>query len=351
MKKSFIIQALFTAFLITVYSSSSNAQTNNIDMRSYVTPDKKIYNQGEKISIKFSGFPGFQKDWIGIYKQNELNRNFITWKYTGGNEQGVVDFEVPIEPGRYEFRGFANDGYDRFVTSGTITVRSADITAYNTDWSGTWRTNYNNLTLNISGNTVWGTYGDNDGKVEGIVNGNIITGWWKRSNGGSGRFEFRMSADGNSYTGKWGANEEIPDKDWNGTKVITNRRTNYNSTQTGSNNPAVTIKPAANSRITENDLAGIWDATGYTCESSIAVEKIKITVTGNKITAVKITGDNCVPAGEITWEGTLSGDRISGRGRVSSGPGTPRSWYNGITITVIDKNTLQGFLGVTYRRH
>lgn len=53
------------------------------------------------------------------------------------------------------------------------------------------------------------------------------------------------------------------------------------------------------------DLTGTWIAKGYRCERGGLVEKIQISVQGNHLVAKKITGDNCVPAGNITFQGTL----------------------------------------------
>ncbi len=350
MKKYSLFPVLLLALFFMMRSGNSNAQSNNIDVRSYINPEKKVYKQGEKIRINYSGFPGFEKDWIGIYKQTESNRNYLTWKYTNGNRQGVIELEVPKEPGSYELRGFADNGYERFVTSKIFTVRSAGLTPYNTDWSGTWRTNFSDLVIEQSGNTVTGTY--DKGKIRANANGNIITGWWYEGSR-EGRFEFVMSGDGKTFTGKRGDNYEDPSKPCKGTKIISSGKT-VPTVNSANPKPAVEQKTPVSKltgQLTAKDLAGIWDATGYACESSVPLEKIKITFDGNKLIAVKITGDNCVPKGEVTWEGTLSGNMISGRGRVSSGAGTPLRWLDGITIKVIDRNTLQGFLGVTYRRN
>ncbi len=100
---------------------------------------------------------------------------------------------------------------------------------------------------------------------------------------------------------------------------------------------------------TAADLTGNWEAAGYGCDPPIPLQKIKIQLKGTKLIATKITGDDCVPAGNVTWEGTLNGNVITAQGKVSSGAKTPMRWIP-VTITVIDKNTLQGFTNVTYRR-
>jgi hypothetical protein len=97
-------------------------------------------------------------------------------------------------------------------------------------------------------------------------------------------------------------------------------------------------------------LIGVWDATGYFCPNPAPLQTVRITLQGNKLIAVKLKGDDCVPAGQVTWEGTLSGGVISGRGRVSDGPRTTIRWLDGVSIRMVDQDTLEGFYGVTYRR-
>ena len=71
------------------------------------------------------------------------------------------------------------------------------------------------------------------------------------------------------------------------------------------------------------DLNGKWLGKGYTCFESLDAdgnpvgsvkldEEISISQDGDKVAATKITGDECVKAGEKTWEGKISGDWIEG---------------------------------------
>ena len=52
-----------------------------------------------------------------------------------------------------------------------------------------------------------------------------------------------------------------------------------------------------------NSLCGIWYGLGYSCNGSIPVEIIRIEHINDFVRATKITGDNCVEAGQITWQG------------------------------------------------
>jgi hypothetical protein len=53
------------------------------------------------------------------------------------------------------------------------------------------------------------------------------------------------------------------------------------------------------------NLAGTWDGTGYTCGQGVLTEKVQVSTSPNSLVATKITGDDCVPAGNITFQGTL----------------------------------------------
>ena len=73
----------------------------------------------------------------------------------------------------------------------------------------------------------------------------------------------------------------------------------------------------------DSDLNGKWLGKGYTCFESLDADgnpvgsvksdqEISISQDGDKVVATKITGDECVKAGEKTWEGNISGDWIEG---------------------------------------
>jgi hypothetical protein len=49
-------------------------------------------------------------------------------------------------------------------------------------------------------------------------------------------------------------------------------------------------------------LQGTWTGYGYYCErkGNKLTERVSLSVRGNYLTATKITGDHCVPAGNIT---------------------------------------------------
>ncbi|MEZ4942154.1 MAG: papain-like cysteine protease family protein [Saprospiraceae bacterium] len=61
------------------------------------------------------------------------------------------------------------------------------------------------------------------------------------------------------------------------------------------------------------NLSGTWIGTGYQCPiGDYHRETVQITHEGNSITAVKITGDPCVPAGNVTFSGTFDPEDKTG---------------------------------------
>lgn len=84
--------------------------------------------------------------------------------------------------------------------------------------NGVYNTNFNQMSLSITGNKVTGTYKWNDGRIEGTLNGTVLTGWWYQSNG-KGKFIFNFNNNFTAFTGKWGYNDNNPSNAWNGTKT------------------------------------------------------------------------------------------------------------------------------------
>lgn len=108
-----------------------------------------------------------------------------------------------------------------------------------------------------------------------------------------------------------------------------------------------------NSMYNRIDLTGNWTGEGYGCERGGLVEKIQITVNGNYLVAKKITGDNCVPAGNITFQGTLPELISEGSSfPVSWTVGTPTNPASGKTVqdlTVLNTNSFSSY-GVKFTR-
>ncbi|MDB4530871.1 Ig-like domain-containing protein [bacterium] len=88
---------------------------------------KAEYEKGEVIKVSFSGGPGNAKDWLGLYKEGELNDDDDILKrlYVDGTEEGndaktegVVSVEADLAPGSYQVSLFENDGRNILATVG-----------------------------------------------------------------------------------------------------------------------------------------------------------------------------------------------------------------------------------------
>lgn len=84
-----------------------------------------------------------------------------------------------------------------------------------TGWAGGWASDFGRMRLQQSGGRVTGSYDYKGGRLDGTVQGGVLSGRWTQTNG-SGRFEFRLGADGKSFSGRWGRGETLDGGAWNG---------------------------------------------------------------------------------------------------------------------------------------
>jgi len=61
----------------------------------------------------------------------------------------------------------------------------------------------------------------------------------------------------------------------------------------------------SSAKATGINLAGNWSGTGYSCETGPLTEQVQISINQDNLVATKITGDDCVPAGNTTFQGTV----------------------------------------------
>jgi hypothetical protein len=91
-------------------------------------------------------------------------------------------------------------------------------------WTGVWDTNWGPMELTQSDGSVTGTYEFDQGQIQGTVEGNKLVGTWAEAptDGGfarEGEFEFTMSPDGNSFTGRWRYDSEGDWDELSGTRI------------------------------------------------------------------------------------------------------------------------------------
>jgi parallel beta-helix repeat protein len=104
--------------------------TNGVEMDSLnfnvmvptVTATPASVNTCEEITVSYAGAPGYENDWIAMYKSGSPDTSFTSRQYLDGNENGTVILDAP-DPGMYDFRIFENDSYTRLATSSSIEVK------------------------------------------------------------------------------------------------------------------------------------------------------------------------------------------------------------------------------------
>lgn len=101
--------------------------------------------------------------------------------------------------------------------------------------------------------------------------------------------------------------------------------------------PACSPQPA--------NLSGEWVGENYQCPvGTLHREKIKVTDTGAAIEAIKLGGDDCVPAGQVTFKG--SREKLS---CIVGLPGNPASGEVAGSIKVVSANSFEA-CSVTFVR-
>lgn len=87
-------------------------------------------------------------------------------------------------------------------------------------WAGSWSTEWGDMTLHQTGNSVSGTYlySDETYSISGTASGNTLTGTFDEGNGYTGVFQFTLSSDGRSFSGRWHYDAEAEWSGWSGTR-------------------------------------------------------------------------------------------------------------------------------------
>ncbi len=115
------------------------------------------------------------------------------------------------------FRSVAQGGWFRLALLLSLCVTSISATAEPPDWTGEWNSFWRSgralMLLNQEGDRVFGFYEPGNGRIEGKVEGSLLTATWEQS-GGSGTAVFALAPDGQSFTGRYSNGEY-----WNGARV------------------------------------------------------------------------------------------------------------------------------------
>src|SRR5258706_410168 len=91
-------------------------------------PASTTARPGWAVSIDITNGPGNATDWIGIYHTGASDYDYLDWRFmnstktapASGATSGTVSFPMPLTPSDYEFRFFANFGWQRLAVSGVV---------------------------------------------------------------------------------------------------------------------------------------------------------------------------------------------------------------------------------------
>ncbi|HPE63536.1 MAG TPA: NosD domain-containing protein [Methanothrix sp.] len=76
----------------------------------------------DRLNVGYSGAPGFENDWIGLFRVGSGDESPLSRKYLDGTNNGTLTFNMPSSAGSYEFRMFEDDGLARIAASSPVEV-------------------------------------------------------------------------------------------------------------------------------------------------------------------------------------------------------------------------------------
>ena len=88
-----------------------------------LTASPTSVNACEMVTVKYTAAPGYENDWVAMYKSGSPDGSYLTRQYIDGNENGTVTLEAP-DPGSYDFRLFENDSFTKLATSNDIEAKA-----------------------------------------------------------------------------------------------------------------------------------------------------------------------------------------------------------------------------------
>jgi hypothetical protein len=126
--KKFVIllEIMVITFLVMSVVPVCGLNVSSADIYAY----PNIVNPGDEITVTYSGAPGFELDWIAMYKVGDPNEaEYDMGYYLAGEKSGTLIFTAPDEPGDYEFRLFEDDGYTDITRSNVVRVQEGTTSA------------------------------------------------------------------------------------------------------------------------------------------------------------------------------------------------------------------------------
>jgi hypothetical protein len=122
---------LTTSGAVTIAASPATVTVNDTS-----APSSVNVTPGGALAIHVAGGPANTTDWIALAAAGSPDTSYLTWQYLSGTTTpppaGLATADIgltaPEQPGTYEVRLFANNGFARLAASGQVVVPSAECT-------------------------------------------------------------------------------------------------------------------------------------------------------------------------------------------------------------------------------
>lgn len=79
----------------------------------------------DRVNVSYTGAPGFEGDWIGLYTVGSGDESPISRRYLDGSNNGTLTFSMPSSAGSYEFRIFGDDGTESLAASSPVEAEAS----------------------------------------------------------------------------------------------------------------------------------------------------------------------------------------------------------------------------------
>ncbi len=190
--RRFLCLAGLVAALIFIAPAPSHAQGAYT-----LSANPSTVSPGGSINVSWTAPAGRPAtDWVGLYKSNDPDANFISWQYTNGAAAGTTAFVAPAAGGDYEFRYFLEDGFSRTARSNTVTVSGASTYMVTTPQSSVAPGG----ALSVSWTAPAGRPATDWVGLFRIGIPNTAFGWWQYTNGApSGTFTLAAPGEAGEY--------------------------------------------------------------------------------------------------------------------------------------------------------
>ena len=82
-----------------------------------------MVNSREKLGVRHNLATDSKAAWIGFYRTESGNKNYISYAFINNLTGGLYDVPRPEEPGSYQFRIFSDEGFKPAAMSAPIEIK------------------------------------------------------------------------------------------------------------------------------------------------------------------------------------------------------------------------------------